>query len=45
MAKYKVTVIMVFPDDLHAEDIIHIAEDRLGRAVHSIKQVGKAGSG
>lgn len=36
MAKYKVSVLMVFPDDIHAEDIKRIAEDRLGRAVHSI---------
>lgn len=41
MAAYLVTVKMVFPDDIHAEDIKHIAESRLGRAVHSINPVKK----
>ncbi len=38
MGKYEVSVIMVFPDDIHGEDIKHIAEQRLGRQVHSIKK-------
>ena len=39
MAKYEVTVVMVFPDDLHAEDIKNVAEQRLGREVKKIAKI------
>lgn len=39
MAKYLVCIEMVFPDDMHEEDIKNIAEGRLDREVKKIERI------